>query len=276
MSNQTIESDGLGDEWGRDVWSAGDYARTAKQYLPMAARLVDRVGIGPDDAVLDIGTGTGNVAITAARGGADVVGIDISDDLLDTARRRAETLECPNITFDAGDAAALPYPDDAFDATLSNLGHMYADPPHTVAKELIRVTRPGGRIGFTSWTPMSMYPRMAGVAMQYVSPAALPDYTAPPFLWGDEATVRERLEGDVSDLSAEQLEIGYPTVDPQEFWEETKQTSGVFEKLISPLDKRDAEALDADMRPALEAAFDASENVMPLIYLQSIATVTNG
>lgn len=274
MANQTTDSNGLNDEWARTVWSAGDYAQTAKQYLPMAARLVDGVGIDPDDEVLDIGTGTGNAAITAARVGADVIGIDISEDLLDTARRRTDTIEYSNITFDAGDAAALPYADDTFDVTISNLGHMYADPPDTAARELIRVTRPGGRIGFTSWTPMSLFPRMAGVALQHVPPSALPDFTEPPFLWGDESTVRDRLEGDVSDLTSETLELEYPTVGPTAFWEETKRTSGMFEKMIAPLGEGDTNALDADMRSAIESSFNDSENVMTLAYLQSTATVT--
>ena len=273
MSNQTSKSSGLDEEWARNVWAAGDYSRTAKHYLPMAARLVDSVGIDPDDDILDIGTGTGNLAITAAREGATVNGVDICTKLLETAQRRVESLGYGTITFDEGDAASLPYADDTFDVTVSNLGHMYADPPTAAAEELIRVTRPGGRIGFTAWTPMSLYPRMAGVALQHVPPSALPAYTEPPFMWGDEGTVRNRINAKVGELATETLEIGYPTVDPEAFWAEMTETSGMFEKLITSLDDDELQKLESDMITTIDLTFDAAENIVPLSYLQTIATL---
>ena len=273
MSMQTCDSGGFGDEWKRDVWGAGDYARTAKQYLPMAARLADAVGIEASDRVLDVGTGTGNLAIPAARAGADVTGIDICTELLETARARTEAVEVGDIAFDTGDAADLPYADDTFDVTVSNVGHMYADPPMAAARELLRVTRPGGRVGFTAWTPMSLYPRMAGVALQHVPPTALPDYTEPPFMWGDVATVRDRLADDLVELTTETREITYPTVAPTAFWDETKETSGMFQKLVSSIDDAARKELDADMVAVIDSAFDPSENGIPLRYLEAIGTV---
>ena len=262
-----------GEEWTSDVWAAGDYERTAIQYLPMAARLVDDVEVDADDTVLDIGTGTGNVAITAARQGATVSGIDICGDLLETARSRAATLGHPDVAFDDGDAAQLPYPDDSFDVTVSALGHMYADPPSAAAEELIRVTRPGGRIGFTAWGPMSLYARMAGVALQHVPPSALPEYTEPPFLWGDPESVRDRLEPYVATLEIDTSELAYPTVSPAAWWKETKRKSGMFHQLISSLDPESLEDLEGDMLPVIGSGFDSKENAVQLSYLQTVATL---
>lgn len=273
MGNRTTETNGHGDVWDGGVWAAGEYARAATQYLPMAARLADAVGIDANDQVLDIGTGTGNLAITAARRGADVTGVDICEELLKQARERTQTYQVDNIVLDAGDAADLPFSDDTFDVVVSNLGHMYADPPSTVARELIRVTRPGGRIGFTSWTPMSLYPRMAGAAIGHVPPSALPDYSEPPFMWGDETTVRDRLGELVVGLSATTADIGYPAVGPEAFWEETKQTSGMFRKLLTSLDEETKAELESEMIAVISSAFDSTENIVPLSYLQTTATV---
>lgn len=276
MSNRTTTREELGEEWGRDVWAAGEYSCVATQYLPMAARLADVVGIDANDRVLDIGTGTGNLAITAARSGATVTGLDICDDLVQRARDRADAVGLDTIAFDVGDAADLPYAENAFDIAVSNLGHMYADPPSAAARELIRVTRPGGRIGFTSWTPMSLYPRLAGVAVQHVPFSALPNYSEPPFMWGDEDTVRDRLAGDVAALTAESAQIRYPAVAPTAFWEETKQTSGMFKKLVSSLDRDETQRMDSEMISVIDSVFDGSSNTVPLLYLQTVATVENG
>lgn len=270
MATQPSDAGGFDDDWERDVWASGDYARTAKQYLPMAARVVDAVGLEAGDRVLDVGTGTGNLALTASKTGADVTGIDICPDLLETARERTGTLGIEEITFETGDAADLPYADDSFDVTVSNLGHMYADPPMAAANELLRVTRPGGRIAFTAWTPMSLYPRMAGVALQHVPPSALPDYTEPPFMWGDEATVRDRLADDLAELTTKTRVCTYPAVSPRAFWEETKATSGMFQLLVSSVDATTRQELDAAMVETIDSMFDPTENEVTLQYLTVI------
>ena len=276
MSRQTSQSGAIEDEWNRDIWATGEYARTAKHYLAMAARLADTVGIETGDRLLDIGTGTGNLAMTAARAGAEVTGVDSCPERLQTARERTAATEVGEITFDTGDAAALPYAEDTFDVVVSNLGHMYADPPSASTSELLRVTRPGGRIGFTAWTPMRLYPRMAGVALQYVPASVLPDYTEPPFLWGDEETVRHRLGDALVDLTAEPRELAYPAVAPEAFWEETKETSGVFQTLVSSVDEATRAELDHEMADLIDTAFEPATNDVSLEYLEVSGTLPTG
>jgi len=144
--------------------------------------------VGPGDDVLDVACGTGNVAIAAARAGADVTGLDITPELLEIAARRE-----PTVRWVEGDAEALPFPDGSFDVVTSVFGCMFAPRHDVTARELLRVLRPGGRIVVTSWTPDGSSGDMFATVGKY-----LPSDDAPPTLWGTEAHVRELLGPDVS------------------------------------------------------------------------------
>jgi SAM-dependent methyltransferase len=132
------------------VWSGATYERIAESFAPIHDRVVAALSLRPGDRVLDVATGTGGIALRAARAGADVTGIDISADQLDKARRVAAT-EGLDIRFDEGDAQALPYADGEFDAVVSVFGAIFAESHERVAAELARVCRPGGRLALTAW-----------------------------------------------------------------------------------------------------------------------------
>ncbi|MCU4752513.1 class I SAM-dependent methyltransferase [Halobacteria archaeon AArc-curdl1] len=269
------ESEGASDRWRKRVWSAGSYATIAPKYLPMGGRLVARTGVAPGDDVLDIGCGTGTVAITAARRDGNVTGVDITPELIERARESADRAGVGGISWQTGDATDLPFAANTFDVTLSNLGHMYGDPPDTATAELLRVTRPGGRIGFTSWTPTSLYPSMAGEIVVVIPPDNHPDFSEPPFLWGDSGIVRARLGDAVETLEFETDTVRYPALSPAHFLEQMTQHSGMFIEALEAVDDGDRPALRDRLIDTIESSFDGRENAVELEYLCTTATVSH-
>jgi len=162
------------------TWASGDYAAVGTLIVPVAERLVDLADLRAGSRVLDVASGSGNAAIAAARLGADVVGIDYVDSLLERARERAAA-ERLDVDFRPGDAEDLPFPDASFDAVLSVFGSMFAPDHLQTAREIERVTRPGGTVALASWTPDGFIGRLFRVAAGYVPPPA--GVAAPP-LWG--------------------------------------------------------------------------------------------
>ena len=154
--------------------------------------LLARVEISAGQDVLDVATGTGNVAIRAAAAGAQVVGLDLTPELFETARRRAEAHD---VTVDwlEGDAEDLPFDDDRFDRVLSTFGVQFAPRHEIVAQELARVCRPGGLIGLVNWTPEGQIGELFKIMGRYMP--APPDYASPPPLWGSEEHVRGLFAG---------------------------------------------------------------------------------
>jgi ubiquinone/menaquinone biosynthesis C-methylase UbiE len=140
-------------ETQRDIWTSGNYAAVANLTdSTQPDHLLRLVGIEPGQRILDVATGSGNVALRAARAGAEVTGLDLTPALLDKARQRADDWGV-RVDWEVGDAEALPYDNGTFDRVLSALGVMFA-PRHAVAaRELVRVCKPGGVIGLVKWTP---------------------------------------------------------------------------------------------------------------------------
>jgi ubiquinone/menaquinone biosynthesis C-methylase UbiE len=136
----------------REVWAAGDYQRVGVRLVPASEQLVTDLAVRPGDRVLDVGGGTGNTALAAARRDADVVCSDIVPELLEYARSRAG-MEGLAFETEVADAADLPFPDAAFDVVASTFGVVFAGDPERAAQELLRVLRPGGRLGMTAWLP---------------------------------------------------------------------------------------------------------------------------
>lgn len=253
-----------------ESWSESSYEDVAPIYYPLAGHLVERTAVDEGDEVLDVACGTGSVAISAARRGASVEGIDITSSMLELARENAETADV-TVDFRQGDARDLPVEEDAFDVTLSSLGHMYGDPPEETAAELLRVTRPGGHIGFTSWTPTSLYPFMASVMTTYLDPADRPDFTEPPFAWGDSSVVANRIEEDVQQLSFDSETVLYPALSPRQFWEDLLSTGGTFSQYLAAVDEDDRPALHDEMVDTIRPYFDDRRNGVELEYLLTVA-----
>ena len=177
------------------MWMTGDYGLFSSHMEKSAAEFCERLGVGPGTRLLDVGCGAGQLAILAARRGAEVTGCDIATNWLEQARDRAAA-EGLAITFEAGDAEALPYADGQFDVVASLIGAMFATRPELVAAELTRVCRPGGTIAMANWSPRGFIGQMFKTIAKYIAPNGMPS----PVLWGEETTVRERLREGIADL----------------------------------------------------------------------------
>jgi 2-polyprenyl-3-methyl-5-hydroxy-6-metoxy-1,4-benzoquinol methylase len=192
----------------RGSWMAGDFGQIARYSAKSAHEFVDRLQIRPAARVLDVACGTGNLAIPAARTGAEVRGVDIAPNLLEQARQRASA-EGLTATFEEGDAEQLPYSDARFDVVMSMFGAMFGPRPELVATELARVCRPGGTIAMANWTPEGVVAMQFAIGNRYVPPlAGIPA----PILWGDEQVVRQRLGPLTSAIrtSRQTVDFDYP------------------------------------------------------------------
>jgi SAM-dependent methyltransferase len=226
------------------TWMAGDYGHFAKYLEPGALEIFARLNIKPGERLLDVACGAGQLAFPAARSGAIVTGVDIAANLIEQARARAAA-EGLNIRFDEGDAEALPYPDESFDTVLSLIGAMFAPRPERVAAELVRVCRPGGRLIMINWTPDSFVGQMFKVNGKHLPP---PPNMPSPVLWGDEATVQERLGDGLTDLqmSRRHYPFKYPFSVPEviEFY---RAYYGPTQRAFAALDEAGQAALRRDL-----------------------------
>jgi SAM-dependent methyltransferase len=180
----------------RAMWGFGNYASVATDVIAATGpALVEATGIGPDERVLDIAAGSGNASFPAAATGAQVVASDLSPVLLDIGRAQDSAQE---ITWEEGDAEALPYEDASFDAVISCVGVMFAPHHQAAADELLRVARPGAKIGLLSWTPEGFIGQMFATMKPYAPPP--PPGAQPPPLWGSEDHVRELFGDRVEDV----------------------------------------------------------------------------
>jgi SAM-dependent methyltransferase len=177
------------------TWMSGDFGKIASHSEEAAEEFVCRLGLHPGERVLDVACGTGNQSIPAARTGAIVTGIDIAPNLLVQARERAAA-EGLKATFEEGDAEQIAFPDNSFDVVMTMFGAMFAPRPDVVAKELLRVCRPGGRIAMGNWTPEGLPGQMFKTVSKHVTPPPVP----PPVQWGVDEIVRERFANGVSDI----------------------------------------------------------------------------
>ncbi|MGW0022191.1 class I SAM-dependent methyltransferase [Rhodococcus sp. NPDC003382] len=184
----------------RAMWALGDYPSVATEVIPtLGPILVSACEVGAGDRVLDVAAGSGNAAIPAALTGATVVATDLTPELFETGRRDAAAAGA-TLTWQEADAEALPFDDASFDVVLSCVGVMFAPHHQAAADELVRITRPGGRIGLLSWTPEGFIGRMFATMKPYAPPP--PPGAQPPPLWGDEQHVRSLLGDRVTDVQA--------------------------------------------------------------------------
>lgn len=226
------------------VWSAGDFGKIAEIIQQGASEFVDRLDLKHGEKLLDVACGTGNTALPAAHKGARVTGIDIAPNLIEQARARAAA-DGVAITFEEGDAEALPYADASFDTLITMFGAMFAPRPDKTAAELIRVCRPGGRIVMANWTPQSFVGLMFKTGAKHVPP---PPGVPPPVLWGDEETVKQRLSDGISDLRMVRTPISFTfPFGPAEVVDFFREYFGPTKMAFAALDPEGQAALKKDL-----------------------------
>lgn len=216
----------------KEIWTAGDYDRFSRYMESGAREFYERLEITPRSQLLDVGCGSGQLALMAAKDGMDVTGVDIAGNLVQRAQARAQA-EGLKVRFQEADAEALPFDDASFDVVVSLLGAMFAPRPDHVAKELLRVCAPGGTIAMVNWTPQGFIGQMFKTIAKFIAPSGMPS----PVLWGDEPTVRERLGHGLSQLSLtkRQYLFSYP-FPPSEVVEFFRQYYGPTNRAFASLD----------------------------------------
>lgn len=231
----------------REMWAS--FTPTATFTTPVAATLVAFAGVAAGERVLDVGTGTGVVAITAARAGADVSALDLTPALLTQARENARIAGLPGITWTEGDAERLPYPDASFDVVLSQFGHMFAPRPEVAVAEMRRVLKPGGRVTFATWPPEHFVGRMFALIGRHAPPPP-PGAAAPP-QWGNPALVTERLAPHFDAPFFGRGTMWFPALSVEHYRLFMETSVGPMQKLVEGL------AAAPEHLAAIRAEFDA-------------------
>ena len=228
----------------RATWIAGDFGVIARSIEEGGSAFVERLDLKPGMKVLDVACGTGNLALPAARMGADVTGVDIAPNLIEQAIVNAER-EVLKAKFDVGDAEAMPYEDGEFDVVMTMFGAMFAPRPDVTAAELIRVTKPGGLIAMANWTPEAFTGAMFKTNAKHVPP---PPAMSPPLQWGMEDMVRERFADGISKLEMRRVPIMFHLdMPPEDVVEHFRLYFGPTQKAFESLEADGQAALRSDL-----------------------------
>jgi SAM-dependent methyltransferase len=257
------------------LWEKGDFTRIAATMRESGEALVQRIGIEKGLRVLDLGCGDGTTALPAAKRGAEVLGIDIARNLVETGNKRAAAAGLTNCRFQEGDATNLqPLADRSFDLVMSIFGAMFAPRPFDVAKEMVRVTRPGGRIVMGNWIPNdpTLVAQILKISSAYTPPP--PEGFVSPMLWGVESNVVERFE--VAGVPASKVSCVRDTFtfrfsgSPSQFVEEFRRYYG---PTMNAFDAAEKNGRAADLQRELDALFAAQNTssdgtVIPATFLR--------
>lgn len=247
------------------TWEDGNYADFAKYMEAGAIEILTHWNIAKNAALLDVGCGSGQTAIPAAKQGIRVTGIDIAENLIQHARQRAKQAGL-EVRFDVGSAEDLPYSNNSFDVAISLIGAMFAPRPEVVAAELARVLKSGGKLFMANWTPASMPAKMFKCVAGFVPP---PAGLVSPVLWGDEATVKQRLAHDFTDiqLTRKMYPQWHFPFDAAELVNFFRAKFGPVKKAFDMIDQQKQK----ELRNALEQIYlDASET------RNGVLTITQG
>lgn len=234
------------------VWGSGPYERISEHLAIAHEHLLRAVEADEQTRWLDVATGTGEIAVVAAKRGAQVTGLDLAPDLIESARRRAAG-EGVEVQFEAGDAENLPYEDGSFDVVTSSFGVMFAPDHQASARELARVCRRGGRLALLTWHPTRGVAEFFKVMAAYMPPR--PEGVGNPFDWGNRDHLAGLL-GDAFELSYEEGDCPQPGKTAAEIWELFSTSYGPTKALANSLDEDQREALQADW----EAYFNQFRN----------------
>lgn len=254
----------------KEIWSLGDWRSRGQFVPPVSARLTRLVNLQTSDSVLDVACGYGNTAITARMAGAEVTGIDITPKLLALAKEEEKTAGINGIVWKEGDVEDLPFEDEAFDIVLSTFGHIFAPNQELAGKEMVRVLKKGGRLGFTSWPPELSVGKLSEIVSKY-NPF-LPCEAFSPYNWGMPDKVKPLLPG-IREIFFERSTIDVPVLSPNHYWQDTITKAGFMIKVIEALrkqnDKKKIELFKKEYVKTLEQYI--SENVLRLGYLIVVA-----
>jgi ubiquinone/menaquinone biosynthesis C-methylase UbiE len=255
-------------EHQQKAWSAGDYGKPGVTLLIIAELLCEAVDLRPS-RVLDVATGNGNAALAAARRFCEVTGIDYVPALLEEGRKRTEA-EGLRVTFQEGDAENIPFPDASFDVVLSTLGVMFAPNQEKAASELLRICRPGGKIGLANWTPDSFTGEMFRITGRYIPP---PPGLKSPLLWGTEERLRELFGDGVSSLQTMRRSFVFRYPSPQFYVEFMATYYGPTVKAYEALDAKGRENLQRDKLDLIGRYNCSGDETMrvPSDYLEAVA-----
>ena len=256
----------------RAMWALGAFDRAATEQVIVAELLCRAIDIHPGERVLDVAAGSGNAALAAARRGAAVTATDFVPQLLAAAARRAQA-EGLDLQTREADAQALPFADGAFDVVLSTFGVMFAPDQARAAAELLRVCRPGGRIGLTAWTPGSLMAATQATAARFASFPPVPGARS-PIEWGTETRVRELLGPGITELSAQVLTTDLCGTSPAGRVEFNRTYVGPTKAIFDRLDPAAQQTLADELASCLQQFNRATDGtlVASAEYLQVTAT----
>jgi SAM-dependent methyltransferase len=254
------------------MWSNGDFAMVAHLVVPVSEGLAEALEIVPGERVLDVACGSGNGALAAARRAFDnTTGADFVPALLERARERAAA-ERLKVEFVEADAQTLPFGDGEFDVTMSIFGVMFAPDHQRAADELLRVTKPGGRVGVASWCPDGGLQDFFATIVKHTG--GPPPGVVPPVLWGDESHVRELFGDSVSELRAERRKSRQAFNSAEHYIEFFRNYFGPIKTAFENVGPDGEQALTDDLKRVLDQLSTGGQRALVVEpeYLQVIAT----
>jgi len=256
----------------QQTWSSGNFAVVASRIVLASELLADTAQLRAGSRVLDVACGNGNATLAAARSGATAIGVDYVPALLEDGRARAVS-EGLDVAFQLGDAEALPFDDDSFDAVLSVFGAMFAPDHRRTAEEIVRVVRPGGTVGLASWTPDGFIGQMFRVITSYLpAPAGVQS----PLLWGTEVHLRKLFGVRAHDIHSVERTCTFRYPSAAAFVSFFRRWYGPTLQAFESLDEDGRAALGADLA-ALASAHDVHRDngsvAIPARYLETVLTL---
>lgn len=252
----------------RSVWASGDYGVIGVTLQIVGEQLCEAVDLRAGERVLDVAAGNGNASLAAARRFARVVAIDCVQGLLDSARRRADA-EGLALRCQLADAQALPFADGSFDASLSTFGVMFVAQQQQAAREMLRVTRAGGRIGLANWTPEGFVGALLRTIGRH---APVAGDQASPLLWGTPRHLVELFGSEAADMRIEHRQFVFRYASPQHWIERFQTHYGPLRQAFESLGAEARQALQADLVELLERSHrgGAGSLVIPAEYLEVV------
>lgn len=249
------------------TWASGDYAVVGTTLQIVGERLCEAVDLRAGERVLDVAAGNGNATLAAARHFADVTSTDYVQALLDRGRERAAA-ERLHVTFQQADAEALPFPDQSFDVVLSTFGVMFTPDQAKAAAEMVRVLRPGGRIGLANWTPDGFIGRLFRTIGRHVPP---PAGVASPAIWGTDTRLAELFRG-CRRLTATPRHFTFRYRSPAHWLEVFRAYYGPTHRAFAALSPDGQAALEADLVELLEEMNRGGSDALliPSEYLEAV------